>query len=52
LPWSKQAFAKATRENKAIFLSLGYSTCHWCHVMEEDSFSNEKLAKLFNKYFI
>jgi len=52
LPWSKQAFAKAKRENKAIFLSLGYSTCHWCHVMEEDSFSNEKLAKLFNKYFI
>ena len=52
LPWSKKAFAKAKRENKAIFLSLGYSTCHWCHVMEEDSFSNEKLAKLFNKYFI
>ncbi|SFV68015.1 Thymidylate kinase [hydrothermal vent metagenome] len=52
LPWSKKAFAQAKRENKAIFLSLGYSTCHWCHVMEEDSFSNEKLAKLFNKYFI
>ena len=51
-PWGDKAFTQAKRENKAIFLSLGYSTCHWCHVMEEESFSNEKLAKLFNKYFI
>nr|WP_275756818.1 DUF255 domain-containing protein [Sulfurimonas sp. SAG-AH-194-C21] len=52
MPWGDKAFAKAKRENKAIFLSLGYSTCHWCHVMEEESFSKEKLAKIFNKYFV
>lgn len=52
MPWGKKAFNRAKRENKAIYLSLGYSTCHWCHVMEEESFSNKKLAKLFNKYFI
>ncbi len=52
MPWGEAAFKRAKRENKAIFLSLGYSTCHWCHVMERESFSNKKLAKLFNKYFI
>lgn len=52
MPWGEQAFAKAKLENKAIFLSLGYSTCHWCHVMQSESFKNKKLAKLFNKYFI
>ena len=51
-PWSKEAFEKAKREDKAIFLSIGYSTCHWCHVMEEESFRSKALAKLFNKYFI
>ncbi|QSZ42056.1 DUF255 domain-containing protein [Sulfurimonas aquatica] len=51
-PWGNKAFAKAKKENRAIFLSIGYSTCHWCHVMEEESFSDKQIAKLFNKYFI
>jgi uncharacterized protein YyaL (SSP411 family) len=52
IAWNDKAFAKAKCENKAIFLSLGYSTCHWCHVMEKESFSNKELAKVFNKYFV
>jgi uncharacterized protein YyaL (SSP411 family) len=52
MPWGDEAFAKAKKEHKKIFLSIGYSTCHWCHVMEEESFTNTKLAKLFNKYFV
>ncbi|MFT5661453.1 MAG: hypothetical protein ACI9TV_002099 [Sulfurimonas sp.] len=52
LPWGEEAFKKAKQENKAVFLSIGYSTCHWCHVMEKESFENEEIAKLFNKYFI
>ncbi len=51
-PWGDEAFAKAKLENKPIFLSIGYSTCHWCHVMEEESFDNPKIAALLNKYFI
>jgi len=51
-PYSKAAFAKAKAENKLIFLSLGYSTCHWCHVMEKESFENEKIAALLNKDYI
>jgi uncharacterized protein YyaL (SSP411 family) len=51
-PWSEAAFAKAKVENKAIFLSIGYSTCHWCHVMEHESFENEDVAKVLNQYFI
>ncbi len=51
-PWSEEAFAKAARENKPIFLSVGYSTCHWCHVMERESFENEEIAKILNEYFI
>ncbi|MFM7457563.1 MAG: thioredoxin domain-containing protein [bacterium] len=51
-PWSEKAFAKAKVENKAIFLSIGYSTCHWCHVMEHESFENEDVAKVLNQYFI
>jgi hypothetical protein len=51
-PWSETAFAKAKVENKAIFLSIGYSTCHWCHVMEHESFENEDVAKVLNQYFI
>src|SRR5262245_28284715 len=43
-PWGQEAFDKAKRENKPIFLSIGYSTCHWCHVMEEESFSNSQIA--------
>ena len=52
MPWGKTAFEKAKRENKAIFLSIGYSTCHWCHVMARESFEDEKIAEEFNKYFV
>ena len=52
MPWGEAAFEKAKRENKAIFLSIGYSTCHWCHVMARESFENEELAQKFNKYFV
>ena len=51
-PWGKKAFAIAKKEHKPIFLSIGYSTCHWCHVMEKESFTNAKIAKLLNKYFV
>lgn len=51
-PWGNEAFEKAKKENKPIFLSIGYSTCHWCHVMERESFENESIAALMNKYFI
>ncbi len=51
-PWGEKAFAKAKKEDKPVFLSIGYSTCHWCHVMAKESFENEEIAKLFNKYFI
>ncbi len=51
-PWGEEAFAKATRENKPLFLSIGYSTCHWCHVMERESFENENLAAFLNAHFV
>ena len=51
-PWGKEAFEKAKKENKLIFLSIGYSTCHWCHVMEEESFKNEAVAKRLNDDYI
>jgi len=51
-PWGEEAFARAKKENKPIFLSVGYSTCHWCHVMEEESFENEQLAAILNRWFI
>ena len=51
-PWGEEAFAKAKRENKPIFLSVGYSTCHWCHVMEHESFENPEIAKLMNENFV
>ncbi len=51
-PWGKEAFEKAKKENKLIFLSIGYSTCHWCHVMEEESFKNEAVAKLLNSDYV
>jgi uncharacterized protein YyaL (SSP411 family) len=51
-PWGEEAFAKARAENKAVFLSIGYSSCHWCHVMEEESFENEATAKILNEHFI
>jgi uncharacterized protein YyaL (SSP411 family) len=50
--WGSEAFAKAKRENKPVFLSIGYSTCHWCHVMERESFDNETIAKYLNEHFI
>src|SRR3989338_9068873 len=50
-PWGEEAFEKAKKEDKSVFLSIGYSTCHWCHVMEEESFSNPEIAGIMNKYF-
>jgi len=50
--YSNTAFDKAKKENKLIFLSIGYSTCHWCHVMARESFENEKIAKILNKDYI
>ncbi len=51
-PWGEEAFAKAAAENKPVFLSIGYATCHWCHVMERESFENEAIAQLMNELFI
>ena len=51
-PWSKEAFDKAKELNKPIFLSIGYTTCHWCHVMEHESFENQEVAKLMNDAFV
>jgi uncharacterized protein YyaL (SSP411 family) len=51
-PWGQEAFEKAKKENKPIFLSVGYSTCHWCHMMERESFSDESVAKLLNDNFV
>jgi len=50
--WGDEAFEKALSENKPIFLSIGYSTCHWCHVMERESFANTEVARLMNKTFV
>ena len=50
--WNVEAFQKARREGKPIFLSVGYSTCHWCHVMERESFENEETARVLNQYFV
>jgi uncharacterized protein len=52
LPWGEEAFAKARRENKPIFLSIGYSTCHWCHVMAHESFENPEVAAVMNREFV
>jgi len=51
-PWGKEAFDKAKSDDKLIFLSVGYSTCHWCHVMEHESFENEDIAKILNDHFV
>jgi uncharacterized protein YyaL (SSP411 family) len=51
-PWGDEAFARAHAENKPIFLSIGYSTCHWCHVMERESFEDEKAAAFLNEHFV
>ncbi len=51
-PWGEEAFQKAKRENKPVLLSIGYSACHWCHVMERESFENEEIAALMNELFV
>lgn len=51
-PWGDEAIEKARKENKPIFLSVGYSTCHWCHVMEKESFENVDVAEVMNRYFV
>lgn len=51
-PWCDEAFERAKKENKAIFISIGYSSCHWCHVMEEKVFENKTCADILNKHFI
>ncbi len=51
-PWGEEAFAKAKAENKPVLLSVGYSACHWCHVMEHESFEDEKIAGLMNDLFV
>jgi uncharacterized protein YyaL (SSP411 family) len=51
-PWGEEAFEKARRENKPIFLSIGYSTCHWCHVMAHESFEDVATAEIMNREFV
>jgi hypothetical protein len=51
-PWGPEAFARAAREGKPVFLSIGYSTCHWCHVMERESFDDEEVARILNEHFV
>lgn len=51
-PWGEEAFEKARAEDKPVFLSIGYSTCHWCHVMERESFEDNQVAEFLNKHFI
>src|SRR6476659_1013452 len=51
-PWGDEAFAKARAEVKPVFLSIGYSSCHWCHVMERESFENEEVAAHLNRGFV
>src|SRR6056297_541582 len=51
-PWSNEAFEKAKAEDKPIFLSIGYATCHWCHVMAHESFEDEQIAELMNRAFV
>ena len=50
--WGEEAFARARRENRPIFLSIGYSTCHWCHVMERESFESPEVAGFLNAHFV
>src|SRR5262249_46362947 len=51
-PWGEEAFARAKKDGKLVFLSIGYSSCHWCHVMERESFSDPAVAKLLNDWFV
>ena len=51
-PWGEEAFARSRASDRPIFLSIGYSTCHWCHVMAHESFENEAIAALLNEHFV
>jgi len=51
-PWGEEALAKARKENKPLLVSIGYSACHWCHVMEKESFEDEEVAQLMNRFFV
>ena len=51
-PWGEAALSKAKKEDKPILLSIGYSACHWCHVMERESFEDEEIARLMNENFV
>ncbi len=51
-PWGEEAFEKARREDKPIFLSIGYSSCHWCHVMERESFEDKDVARMLNRFYV
>ena len=51
-PWCEEAFERAKREDKPVFLSIGYSTCHWCHVMARESFENPEIADILNRHYI
>src|SRR6516162_1337073 len=51
-PWGEEAFARARAEGKPVLLSVGYSACHWCHVMERESFENPDIAGLMNEHFV
>jgi len=51
-PWGEEALSRARREDRPIFLSIGYSTCHWCHVMEEESFEDDEVARFLNEHFV
>ncbi len=51
-PWGEEAFRKAKEEDKPVFLSIGYSSCHWCHVMERESFQDPEVARILNENFV
>ncbi|MDG3044717.1 thioredoxin domain-containing protein [Bacillus sp. B6(2022)] len=51
-PWGQEAFDKAKRENKPVLVSIGYATCHWCHVMAHESFEDQQVADILNEHFI
>ena len=51
-PWCQEAFRRARQEDKPVFLSIGYSTCHWCHVMARESFEDGKVVELLNRHFV
>ncbi|HRP18980.1 MAG TPA: thioredoxin domain-containing protein, partial [Ginsengibacter sp.] len=51
-PWGPKAFEKAKKENKMLIISIGYAACHWCHVMESESFMDEEVARVMNEHFV